>query len=476
VTHPLDLVRLGLEVLAAATTAYVALYYLTGLAMVVAAALESLRQSRRRPREVPEAVAEADELPGVSVLIPAFNEEAAICRTVESVLGTLSPDLEIIVVSDGSTDRTLAVLSRRFGLRLTDEEPLGSIPTQAVRAVFRSRSDPRLLVVDKRNGGKADALNVGINFASKPLVCAIDADVILQPWALVSLALPFARDEDVVASSGTIRLQNGCRIQNGQVAAVGLPGSTLERIQVVEYVRAFCLGRLFFNLLDAHLIISGAFGLFRRPLLAELGGFQPNAIGEDMELVLRIHRHLRERGARYRIVFVADAVCFTEAPHALRDLGRQRTRWHQGLLTSLRLHRRMMLRPSFGSVGLLAWPYYVFFELLSPIAEAFGWLLIPAGVASGLLDPVFLAAFFGVAFCIGTATSWLALLFDDLAGGFFPRFSQVLALSACAVLEHLGYHQATLYFRLRAFVRYYSSIHVRGGWISPRRRSSPGAP
>jgi cellulose synthase/poly-beta-1,6-N-acetylglucosamine synthase-like glycosyltransferase len=326
-------------------------------------------------------------------------------------------------------------------------------------------------VLDKRNGGKADALNAGINFARMELVCVIDADVLLDRRALFSLALPFVEDGSTVASSGTIRLHNGCRYETGRIRAVGLPHRLVERIQIVEYIRAFGLGRLFFNALGAHLLISGAFGLFRRSVLAEIGGFQPTAIGEDMELVLRIHRHLRAQARPYRITFVADALCFTEGPHGLRDLGRQRTRWHQGLLTSLRLHRSMMLNPKMGALGWIAMPYFVAFELLAPVIETLGWLGIPLAVALGLVQPIHLGLFGLAAVALGTGVSLIAIALDDLYLAFYPRLGQLLGLAWSATLEHLGYHQATLWFRLRAFARFYGSIHIRGGWVSPKRQA-----
>lgn len=462
--------RWALTVVSLLAVVYVAVYHLLQLLMIASAWREVRRGLKRRRRAVASATAASGELPGISVLVPAYNEAASICRTVETLLAQRHPDIEVVVVSDGSTDRTLALLRDRYDLFLAgDVPPAGPIPTQAVRAVLRSRADPRLVVVDKRNGGKADALNVGINAASRPLVCVVDADVVLDPWALVHLAYPFVEDAATVASSGTIRLQNGCRVEGGRVTEVDLPEAPVEAIQVLEYVRAFGIGRLFFNARNAHVLISGAFGLFDRSVLVEVGGFQPNAIGEDMELVLRIHRHLAPRRA-YRIAYVGDALCFTEGPHSMSELGRQRTRWHQGLLTSLRLHAGLVFRPGLGAAGMLALPYFLVFELLSPVVETVGWLLIPVAVAAGLLPPATLLAFLAASVLLGATVSLVAVALDDLALGLFPRFGQLLTLAAWSVLEQFGYHQATLYYRLRAFPRYYRAIHLKSGWVSPARQ------
>ena len=231
--------------------------------------------------------------------------------------------------------------------------------------------------MDKRNGGKADALNAGINMAASQLVLAIDADVVLDRFALVDLALPFITDPTTVACSGMIRPYNGCAVRRGRLGRVGMPSTLLESCQVIEYLRAYGIGRLFFNRLNAHLIISGAFGLFDRDLLLQLGGYQRHAIGEDMELVVRIHRYFAEHHRAYRVWFSADALCLTEAPHSLTDFGKQRTRWHQGLLSTLRIHRGMTAKRRYGMVGLVAFPYF-FLELYAPVFEALGWLaLVP---------------------------------------------------------------------------------------------------
>ena len=351
-------------------------YHGFNLLMIALAWVELRRQRLTGTRRLRIMAKKGGRLPGIAVVVPAYNESVAIVRTVRSILRTSYPDLQVIVVSDGSTDQTLGVLTNAFALRPSNERPAGSLPTQNVRAVFVSETDPRLLVVDKRNGGKADALNVGINMAARPLVLATDADVMFATHALFHLVLPFVLHKETVATSGMIRLSNGCTLVRNRVTSPRVPRTMLESCQLVEYLRAYGIGRLFFNRLGGHLIISGAFGLFDRQLLLELGGYQAHAVGEDMELVARIHRHCIEQHRPYRIEFSAHARCYTEAPHALVDFGKQRTRWHHGLLTTLRIHRHVGFNPRYGSVGLLTYPYFVL-ELYAPALEAIGWLALP---------------------------------------------------------------------------------------------------
>jgi cellulose synthase/poly-beta-1,6-N-acetylglucosamine synthase-like glycosyltransferase len=445
-----------------------AVYHGFNLATIALAAVELRRQRWFETRRLERIAIESGALPSVAVIVPAYNEQVSIVQTLESVLRLSYPDLQIIVVSDGSTDQTLATLAKAFRLRPSSERPGGPLATQAVRAVFRSETDSRLLVVDKRNGGKADALNAGINMAASRLVLAIDADVVLDKFALVHLALPFITDPTTVASSGMIRPYNGCAVRHGRLGRVGMPSTLLESCQVIEYLRAYGIGRLFFNRLNAHLIISGAFGLFDRDLLLQLGGYQRHAIGEDMELVVRIHRYFAEHDRVYRVWFSADALCLTEAPHSLTDFGKQRTRWHQGLLSTLRIHRGMTAKRRYGMVGLVAFPYF-FLELYAPVLEALGWLALVPLWFGHLLTTDQLLLFAAVSLLLSASVS-LAAIFLDVVG--FRHFEHPLdraKLVGYAALEHLGYRQLTIYYRLRAFYRYYRTVQLSSGWTPPAR-------
>jgi cellulose synthase/poly-beta-1,6-N-acetylglucosamine synthase-like glycosyltransferase len=442
--------------------------------MVALAGLEVRRQRRDATRRLTRRAAAGVALPGISIVVPAYNESLSIVRTVSSILRASYPDLQVVVVSDGSTDQTLRVLTQAFMLRPSNARPARVLPTQHVRAVFVSEKDPRLLVVDKRNGGKADALNVGLNIATKPLVLATDADVLFDTHAFFHLAWPFVEHEETVATSGMIRLYNGCTLARDHVAEVRVPSTWLESTQVVEYLRAYGLGRLFFNRLGGHLIISGAFGLFDRQLLLELGGYQAHAVGEDMELVARIHRHCADEHRRYRVEFSAHALCYTEAPHTLTDFGKQRTRWHHGLLTTIRIHRSMAFNPRYGAIGLVSFPYFLL-ELYAPVLEAVGWLMLPVLWMTGLVPAWTVALFVAISVLMSVSVSLAAILLDAVSFGHVCRAADRVRLVASALAEPFWYRACTVYYRLRAVYRYYRTIHLKTAWKSPARAAQPAA-
>jgi cellulose synthase/poly-beta-1,6-N-acetylglucosamine synthase-like glycosyltransferase len=447
---------------------FAAAYQGLTLLMVVTSAFEIRRLRPVSPQLLVDSALASGELPPVSILVPAYNEESTIARTVDSLLALRYPQLEVIVISDGSEDRTIDVLRERFGLARTRDESRRELMTQRVRRVFSNTAGRRVVVIDKRNGGKADALNAGIDYARFPLVLALDADVVLDPDALAHLAIPFALDARTVASSGMIRPQNGCDVVHGRLVRTAAPRTWLERVQVVEYMRAYGVGRMFFNRYNAQLIISGAFGLFSRQLLLDLTGYQTHAVGEDMELLVRAHRHLRNRGVPYRIGFAPDALCLTEAPHTLRDFGNQRTRWHLGLLSTLRLHRSMGGRSRYGAAGIVGFPYYVA-ELFYPFLELVGWAVLPILVLFGAVDAMAVLRFILVVMLLGSLVSLAALTIDSAFFGFFTSRADRCRLVVAALVEQAGFRQFTLFFRLRAFLRYYRTLQLRTGWRPPAR-------
>jgi cellulose synthase/poly-beta-1,6-N-acetylglucosamine synthase-like glycosyltransferase len=292
--------------------------------------------------------------PPISLLVPAYNEEATITPSLKSLLQLDYPEFEIIVINDGSKDGTLAELIREFALLPFPQAYRQSVPCQEVRGIYRSTRHPALRVIDKANGGKADALNAGINAARCPLFCAVDADSILQRDSLQKVVRPFVEDPRTIVSGGTVRIANGCKISGGFLSEVGLPGKLLVRFQVVEYLRAFLFGRLGWTPLNAVLIVSGAFGLFKTGEVIAAGGYRRDTVGEDMELIVRLHRLHRQRGTPYRITYVPDPICWTEAPESLKVLRAQRTRWQRGLAESLTMNRKLLLHPRGGAAGWLS--------------------------------------------------------------------------------------------------------------------------
>jgi cellulose synthase/poly-beta-1,6-N-acetylglucosamine synthase-like glycosyltransferase len=406
--------------------------------------------------------------PAISLLVPAYNEAATIAASVHSMLQLDYPEFEIIVVNDGSRDDTLQVLQREFGLVPFPQAYRIAVPVKEVQGVYRSPRHHNLLVIDKANGGKADALNAGLNAARHPLFCAVDADSILQRDSLQRVVRPFLQDAQVIAAGGTIRIANGCRISHGFLERIGMPRNLLARIQIVEYLRAFLFGRLGWSPLNAMLIISGAFGVFRRDTVIEVGGYRHDTIGEDMELVVRLHAHHRLRRKPYRIVYVADPICWTEAPENLKVLRNQRVRWQRGLMESLWAHRRLLFHPRSGAVGWIAYPAMLLIEGLGPAIELLGYVLMAAAFASGLISWQAFGAFMLLALGLGLMLSASALLLEEMSFHLYPSWRHLGALIGAMLLENLGYRQLTAWWRLRGLALWLARRKAK--WGEMRRR------
>lgn len=406
--------------------------------------------------------------PGVSVLVPAFNEQAVIVESVRSLLALRYPRHEVVVVNDGSTDGTISLLKTAFDLAPVRVAVRDGIPTAPVRGTYVSRSHPGLLVVDKENGGRSDALNAGVNTARNPYVCAIDADSLLEPDALLKVSKPILDDPQLLAATGgTIRIVNGCRVDHGRVVEVRVPGSRLATIQVLEYFRAFLVARVGWSRLNALGVISGAFGLFHRSLVEAVGGYWTETVGEDFELTIRLHRHLRERGEPYRIAFVSDPVCWTEVPEQLATLGRQRRRWQRGLWEGLRRHGRMIGNPRYGIVGVVAMPYFLLFEFLSPFFVLVGLLVTVLLWFLGALSTFYFVAFLLVSIGLGLLLTTAALALEEFSYHRYRRRRDIVRLLAYAVLENVGYRQLHDFWRA---IGYVDIARGRTGWGAQQRR------
>jgi cellulose synthase/poly-beta-1,6-N-acetylglucosamine synthase-like glycosyltransferase len=392
--------------------------------------------------------------PTISILAPAFNEESTIEGSLRALLALQYPRLEVIVISDGSTDDTVKVLVERFDLVPVKTIYERRIKTKLVRNLYRSATYPSLVVVDKENGGKADALNVGLSFARGELVCAMDADTLIEGDGLQRMVRPFLYATNVVATGGTIRVVNGSDVNLGRIVKARVTTHALAGIQVVEYLRAFLFGRLGWNRLGGNIIISGAFGLFRRESVVNAGGYLHDTVGEDMELVLRLKRLSYERSGPGTIAFVPDPVAWTEVPETLKVLGRQRDRWHRGLADVLWRHRQMFLNPRYGITGLFVFPYYVFVELLAPLIEAIGLITIVTGLILGFIDWRFATLFYLTAYGLGTALTAFTLILEDISFHRYNTFRDRGLLFWWALMENLGYRQMTVYWRLRGLWKF----------------------
>ncbi|MEX2089958.1 MAG: glycosyltransferase [Bacteroidota bacterium] len=395
--------------------------------------------------------------PPVSILAPAYNEEPTVVESVKSLLKLNYGKYEVVVINDGSKDRTLDRLIKEFHMYPSKQVYRPLIAAKRVRGIYKSRQPAyrNLVIVDKENGGKADALNVGINVARFEYVCAIDADSLLEEDSLQKVVKPFLEDSTMVAVGGIVRIANGCKVVNGRVVKVGLSNKLLPIMQVVEYFRAFLSGRMIWHGVNGLLIISGAFGMFRRSSVIEVGGYRHDTVGEDMELVVRLHRKMREWKRPYRIAFVPDPVCWTEAPETPQMLGRQRNRWHRGLLDTMLIHRKMFLNPRYGIVGLAAMPYFVLVELLGPVIEFMGYLTVLSLIALNALNAEMTILFFIVAVFYGAMYSVGAVLLEEVSFQRYPKPFDLALLLSVGVIENFGYRQMTLWWRVKGFWDYF---------------------
>jgi cellulose synthase/poly-beta-1,6-N-acetylglucosamine synthase-like glycosyltransferase len=389
--------------------------------------------------------------PSVTVIMPAFNEEAVIVQAVQAMMSLRYPRLEVMVVADGSKDNTVGVLQEAFDLVQVPKVVPSVIPTKVrAKSIYVPRSGASLVVVTKENSGRADSLNLGANIASMDLVCFVDADSILDSEALLNVVKPFVDDPDlVVATGGVVRAVNGCTIVDGRVARVRMPKGSIPRIQVVEYLRAFLLGRAGWSALQSLLIISGAFGVFRRDLLLEVGGLDASCIGEDAELVVRVHRYMREQKRKYRIVFVSEPVSWTEVPVTAKVLARQRRRWSRGLSEVLWRHRLMMLNPRYGRIGLLAFPWFFLFEWAAPLIEVVAAPIVVAGLLFNVVNFYFAFLFVAAAFGYGLVLSLASLVVEEVSFHRYPAWHDLWAAAGAAVVENFWYRQVVAFWGLQ---------------------------
>jgi cellulose synthase/poly-beta-1,6-N-acetylglucosamine synthase-like glycosyltransferase len=405
--------------------------------------------------------------PSVSLVTPAYNEETLIVQSAKAFLESDYAPLEVVVVDDGSHDGTFARLDEAFDLVPLPLRGRTELPTAPIHSVHISRKEPRLRVVHKDNGGRSDAINAGISVARGELVVIVDADSLLEPQAITRSVRPFEVHPDhCMAAGGGIRVANGSKIVGGRVVTPGVSWRGVGATQVLEYLRGFFATRVAWSEMNGLLIVSGAFGVFRRDLLVALGGFSKATLGEDMEMTMRIHHLLRPNMKDARVEFVPDAVCWTEAPSTLRGLRNQRVRWHTGLLDNLRMHRGMFGRPRYGAAGTFAMPYMVLFEALEPLVEVLGFAIVVTLLVENDVNWTYLLAFFLVALLSGELLSMTALLIEEVG---FRRYraKDLARLTAFGLIEALWFRPVMAWWRLKATVL--ALIGRRPGWgVIPR--------
>ncbi|PIQ24265.1 glycosyl transferase [bacterium (Candidatus Blackallbacteria) CG17_big_fil_post_rev_8_21_14_2_50_48_46] len=414
----------------------------------------ALRKYSRRLKSVSiEYLLTSAGAPPITMVVPSYNEESTCVESIRALLNLQYPEYEVLVVNDGSQDKTLKRLIDAYDLEPAYRTPLSNLKTQEIHAVYRSLKFSNLWVLDKANGGKADALNAGINMCQTPLFCAIDADSLLEQDALLRVVRPYLEESKTVAVGGIVRIANGCVIESGIVKQVRLPKTWLARFQALEYLRSFLSGRMGWSVMGGTLIISGAFGLFKRSLIVDIGGYATDTVGEDMELIVRLHRYCLEQKLSYDIAFIPDPVAWTECPEDMKTLANQRDRWQRGLMEALWIHRGMFFNPRYGRIGLLAYPYYFFLEMLGPVIELTGYLSILVTGLLGMLSGSFMMAFFLVAFVYGSIVSIFAIALEELTFRRYLRMKDLLNLILASLLESFGYRQLLTLWRARGMWR-----------------------
>ncbi|WEL18569.1 Glycosyl transferase family 2 [Halorhabdus sp. SVX81] len=422
----------------------------------LAAVIRMRKQVTGRAWEPVYDVLEDPLVPDIAVFVPAYNEETVIVESVRSFLNLNYPNFEIVVVNDGSTDGTLAVLDEEFSLTELEVPPmLSDAPCEPVHGVYQSNAVENLRVVDKENGGKGDAHNAGIWLTDSELFCIVDADTIIQPTCLANMVRPFLEHPDeMVAVGGPIRVANGSTIDEGLMTRPKLPSNLLAGLQQVEYIRAFYSGRLGLDQLRSLILISGAFGLFRTDLVREMGGYDEDSIVEDIEFTVRLHRHLIDRDRPYRVGYLLHPLVYTQVPEDIATLANQRRRWFRGLVETMVKHYDAMFDRQYGRIGMFALPFFCIGEGIGRILEAIGYLLLPVMLAVGVvsLKPI-LFVFVGTMF-FGVLLTWISIFTEVWSSGQYGHPRQVLKLMGLAVVEFIGYRQWRTFVAVQGLFEY----------------------
>ncbi len=419
-----------------------------------------LKQIRRMKYAPHKNLRTSVEAPPVSVIIPAFNERSVVIRTVEFALALKYPNFTVIVVNDGSNDESLQALIKAYLLEPIDSPIAPILKTKPIRGIYYSPLIPNLYVIDKERGGKADALNCGINASHDPYFCSIDADTIIEPDALLRLMSAVIQSPvPVIACGGVVRVVNGSTLKETHIEKIELPRSSLAVFQIVEYLRSFLFGRVGLDFLNATLIISGAFSLFSKRAVLDIHGFSTDNVAEDMDLVVRLHKHFVLAKKPYAVKFITDPICWTQVPESIRMLARQRRRWHLGLIQTTARNKSMLLNPKYGRLGLLVMPYYVLLEMISPLIEILGYITIPFAYFLGLINFDFLILFLIFALLCGSFLSVAGVLMEEMTFHRYPKWRHLFTLVLYGVMENFGYRQCNSFWRAQAFYKYFMGKH-----------------
>ncbi|MEO6330800.1 MAG: glycosyltransferase, partial [Ginsengibacter sp.] len=410
-------------------------------------------------------LAASEHLPGISILAPAFNESANIIENVRSMLSIHYNTLELIIINDGSKDDSLKKLITAYDLYKTNVFVNEQIKTKKIRGIYKSNNPVfhKLIVVDKENGGKADALNVGVNIAQYNHIVCIDVDCVLEQDALLKMIKPFLEETKVrvIASGGVIRIANDCKIENGKLIEINLPKKFLPRVQTLEYIRAFLLGRMAWSRLNGLLLISGAFGAFDKEIVIKCGGYSTKTVGEDMELIVRMRRYMEENKLPYKVTFIPDPLCWTEAPANYKILGRQRNRWTRGTIETLKTHKKMFFNPGYGLLGMVSYPYWFFFEFLAPLIEFVGMIAFIFFAFFNLISWSWFFVLLGCILSFGFLYSVFAILIEVLTYNQYKGKNDIFKLISVALLEPFLFHPFIVWSAIKGNIDY---LRKKNSW------------
>ncbi len=413
------------------------------------------------------------QTPSVSILVPAYNEEKVVMRTIRSALAVDYPLFEVIVINDGSDDGTREAVINAFGLKKIDLVYRNTLRTMSVRGFYYNPDMPNLLLIDKERSGKADSLNCGIAVSRSPYFCSLDADSLLEKDSLIKLMTPIMQSHvPVIACGGVVKIVNGVALKDIAITEIKLPRRSLPLFQIVEYARTFLFGRMGWSALNSLLILSGAFSLFNKTAVIDVGGYRKGSASEDMEIIVRLHEYYLRKKKPYRIKFISDPICWTEVPESMKMLGRQRRRWHLGLLQTLFQNKSMLFNPRYGRIGLLVFPYYLFFEAFGPVIELAGYVVVACSYYLGLVSTDFLLLFLTLAIFYGVFLSIAGVFLAELTYRRYPKWSHLMKLLSYAVLENFCYRQVNSFWRTQAFFQF---LRGKTAWeqVQGKGTSSP---
>jgi cellulose synthase/poly-beta-1,6-N-acetylglucosamine synthase-like glycosyltransferase/phosphoglycerol transferase MdoB-like AlkP superfamily enzyme len=453
------------DILTCGIFVYSALLLLSYLLIGLFSIGETKKHMRKNTFTDYRVLASSVHAPSVSILAPAYNEGKTIVENVRSLLSIFYANLEVIVINDGSKDDCLAQLIAAYDLEKTSFFVDTQLSSKEIKGVYKSRNSiyHKLLVVDKVNGGKADALNAGVNVSSNKYLVCIDVDCILEQDALLKMVKPFLEQTDkrVIATGGVVRIANSCIVEDGRLIKVRLAEDYLPRIQILEYIRAFLLGRMAWTRLNGLMLISGAFGAFDREIAIKCGGYNHNTVGEDMELVVRMRRYMEERNEPYIVTYIPDPLCWTEAPASFKILGRQRNRWIRGTYETLKFHKIMFFNPKYHLLGMLSYPYWFFFEMCAPLIEFFGFACFLIFAVTGYLDWQFFFTFFLFIICFGYLYSAFAILMEVVTFHQYKRRVDIFRLLLTGLTEPFYYHPFVVWSAIKGYL---DLIKKKKGW------------